>query len=51
MKKRGALKDRLAGIAHGIGYTVIPNWRLDAQCFGLEVLKDGEVALPTIPAL
>jgi len=29
MKKRGALKDRLAGIAHGLGYTVIPNWRLD----------------------
>ena len=29
MKKRSALKDRLAGIAHGLGYTVIPNWQLD----------------------
>ncbi len=29
IKKRSPIKDRLADLAHGLGYTVIPNWQLD----------------------
>ena len=39
MKKRSVIKDRIAEIAHGFGYTVIPNWQLFWVADALETDK------------